>query len=99
METISHPLKITTQKDHCLIKSYTGKVLTFIRYSRDPETPNLFQIVNVDSAEIRWIHGEEVTEIVGEYRTGHLLAAEDVHSQTSHEGLPLRVHAMLAGQF
>ena len=45
------------------------KFLTFIRYSRDPDTPNLFQIANVDSAEIHWIHGEEVTEIVSEYRS------------------------------
>ena len=35
----------------------------------DPDAPSLFQIANVDSGEIRWIHGEEVTEIVCEYRT------------------------------
>ena len=46
-----------------------GKVLTFIGGSRDPDAPTLFQIANVDSGEIRWIHGEEVTEIVSEYRT------------------------------
>ena len=40
-----------------------GKVLTFIGGSRDPDAPSLFQIANVDSGEIRWIHGEEVTEI------------------------------------
>ncbi len=44
-----------------------GKVLTFIVVSRDPDAPTLFQIANVDSGEIRWIHGEEVTEIVSEY--------------------------------
>ena len=38
-----------------------GKVLTFIGGSRDPDAPSLFQIANVDSGEIRWIHGEEVT--------------------------------------
>ncbi|WP_269606893.1 hypothetical protein [Prochlorococcus marinus] len=26
-------------------------------------------MANVDSGEIRWIHGEEVTDIVSEYRT------------------------------
>ncbi len=46
-----------------------GKILTFIGGSRDPDAPTLFQIANVDSGEIRWIHGEEVTEIVSEYRT------------------------------
>ena len=46
-----------------------GKVLTFVGGSRDPDAPSLFQIANVDSGEIRWIHGEEVTAIVCEYRT------------------------------
>ena len=46
-----------------------GKVLTFIGDSRDPDAPLLFQIANLDSGEIRWIHVEEVTEIVSEYRT------------------------------
>ena len=46
-----------------------GKVLTSIGGSRDPDAPTLFQIANVDSGEIRWIHGEEVTDIVSEYRT------------------------------
>ena len=46
-----------------------GKILTFIGGSRDPNSPTIFQIANVDSGEIRWIHGEEVIEIVSEYRT------------------------------
>ena len=46
-----------------------GKVLTFIGGSRDPDAPTLFQIANVDSGEIRWIHGEKMTDIVSEYRT------------------------------
>ena len=50
-------------------KDQIGKVLTFVGGSRDPDAPSLFQIANVDSGEIRWIHGEEVTEIVAEYRT------------------------------
>ncbi len=50
-------------------KDQIGKVLTFVGGSHDPEAPSLFQISNVDSGEIRWIHGEEVTDIVSEYRT------------------------------
>ena len=50
-------------------KDQIGKVLTFVGGSRDPDAPSLFQIANVDTGEIRWIHGEEVTEIVAEYRT------------------------------
>ena len=50
-------------------KDQIGKVLTFVGGSRDPDAPSLFQIANVDSGEIRWIHGEEVTDIVSEYRT------------------------------
>ena len=50
-------------------KDQIGKILTFIVGSRDQDATTLFQIANVDSGEIRWIHGEEVTEIVSEYRT------------------------------
>ena len=50
-------------------KDQIGKVLTFVGSSRDSDAPSLFKIANVDSGEIRWIHGEEVNEIVCEYRT------------------------------
>ena len=50
-------------------KDQIGKVLTFVGGSLDPDAPSLFQIANVDSGEISWIHGEEVNEIVCEYRT------------------------------
>ena len=50
-------------------KDQIGKILTFVGGSRDPYAPTLFQIANVDSGELSWIHGEEVTEIVAEYRT------------------------------
>ena len=46
-----------------------GKVLTFIGGLGDPDTPTLFQIANLDSGEISWVHGEEVSEIVSKYRT------------------------------
>ena len=45
------------------------KVLSFVGGARDPLAPTLFQVANVDSGEIRWIHGEEVTKIVSQYRT------------------------------
>ena len=49
-----------------------GKVLTFIGGSRDPDAPSLFQIANVDSGEIRWIHGEEVPEIASKYQKNNI---------------------------
>ena len=41
--------------------------------SRDQDAPTLFQIANVDTGEIRWIHGEEVTEIVSKYQKNTML--------------------------
>tara|TARA_B100000214_G_scaffold321514_1_gene257101 strand:+ start:304 stop:579 length:276 start_codon:yes stop_codon:yes gene_type:complete len=46
-----------------------GKVLTFISGPRDQDALTLFQIVNLDSGEIRWVHSEKVSEIVCKYRT------------------------------
>ena len=45
-----------------------GKILKFIVVLIDTDAPTLFQIANVDSGVIRWLHGEEVPEIVIEYR-------------------------------
>ena len=50
-------------------RDQVGKVLTFAGGSSDPDAPSLFQIANVDSGEIRWIHGKEVSDIVSEYWT------------------------------
>lgn len=44
-----------------------AKVLTFIGGSRDPDAPTLFQVANVDTGEIKFVHGEEVREIVSTY--------------------------------
>ena len=41
-----------------------AKVLTFIGGSRDPDSPTLFQVANVDTGEIHWVHGEEVKQIL-----------------------------------
>ena len=41
-------------------KEQIGKILTFIGGSRDTDAPTLFQIANVDSGEIRWIHSKKL---------------------------------------
>ena len=43
------------------------KVLSFTGDSRDPEAPSLFQVANVDTGEIKYIHAAEVKEIVSTY--------------------------------
>ena len=40
------------------------KVLSFVGGTRDPLAPTLFQVANVDTGEIKFVHGEEVKEIV-----------------------------------
>ena len=50
-------------------KAQKRKILAFFGGSRDSDPQTLFQIENVNSGEIRWAHGEEVTEIVSQYRT------------------------------
>ena len=40
------------------------KVLSFVGGARDPDTPTLFQVSNVDSGEIKFVHGEEVKQIL-----------------------------------
>ena len=49
-------------------KDQIGKIHTYIGGSRDLDAPTLFQVANVDSGEIRWIHGVEVTKIFSEHR-------------------------------
>ena len=43
------------------------KVLSFTGGSRDPDAPSLFQVANVDTGEIKYIHAAEVKEIVSTY--------------------------------
>ena len=45
------------------------KVLSFVGGARDPLTPTIFQVANVDTGEIKFVHGEEVREIVCTYET------------------------------
>ena len=61
-ELMDEPLFLKVRPGDAVLyeKDQIGKVLTFVGGSRDPDAPSLFQIANVDSGEIRWIHGEEV---------------------------------------
>ena len=43
------------------------KVLSFVGGARDPLAPTLFQVANVDTGEIKIVHGEEVKKIVCTY--------------------------------
>ena len=43
------------------------KVLSFVGGARDPLAPTLFQVANVDTGEFKFVHGEEVREIVSTY--------------------------------
>ena len=43
------------------------KVLSFVGGARDPVAPTLFQVANVDSGEIKFVHGEEVKQILSEH--------------------------------
>ena len=45
-------------------KEEIAKVLSFVGGARDPDSPTLFQIANVDSGEIKFVHGEEVKQIL-----------------------------------
>jgi len=41
-----------------------SKVLSFVGGARDPDAPTLFQVANVDSGEIKFVHSEEVKQIL-----------------------------------
>ena len=40
------------------------KVLSIVGSARDSLAPTIFQVVNLDTGEIKFVHGEEVKEIV-----------------------------------
>jgi len=40
------------------------KVLSFVGGATDPDSPTLFHVANVDSGEIKFVHGEEVKQIL-----------------------------------
>ena len=43
-----------------------AKVFSFVGGARDPDAPTLFQVAIVDSGEIKFVHGEEVKQILFE---------------------------------
>ena len=45
------------------------KVLSFVGVASDPLAPTLFQVANVDTGEIKFVHGEDIKEIVCTYET------------------------------
>ena len=45
-------------------KDEIAKVLSFVGGARDPDSSKLFHIANVDSGEIKFVHGEEVKQIL-----------------------------------
>ena len=45
-------------------KDEIAKVLSFVGGSRDHDSPTLFQVVNVDSGGIKFVHGEQVKQIL-----------------------------------
>ena len=45
-------------------KDEIAKVLSFVGGARDPDSSTLFHIANVDSGEIKLVHGEKVKQIL-----------------------------------
>ena len=58
-DLIDEPLFLKVRPDDAVLyeADQVRKVLIFDGGSRDPDAPTLSQIANVDSGEIRWIHG------------------------------------------
>tara|TARA_B100000214_G_C23395038_1_gene368959 strand:- start:80 stop:283 length:204 start_codon:yes stop_codon:yes gene_type:complete len=44
-----------------------AKVLSFVGGARNPDAPTLFQVANIDSGEIKFVHGAEVKQILSEH--------------------------------
>ena len=45
-------------------KDEIAKVLSFVGGATDPDSSTLFHVANVDSGEIKFVHGEEVKQIL-----------------------------------
>jgi len=45
-------------------KDEIAKVLSFVGGAIDPDSPTLFHVANVYSGEIKFVHGEEVKQIL-----------------------------------
>ena len=46
------------------------KVLSFVGGARDPDAPTLFQVANIDSGTIKFVHGKEVKQILSKRHNG-----------------------------
>ena len=66
MKNINEPefLKVKPGDTVLLGEDEIAKVLSFVGGARDPDAPTLFQVANVDSGEIKFVHGEEVKQIL-----------------------------------
>ena len=69
IDTSEEPLFLKVRsRDTVLVgKDEVCKVLSFVGGSRDPDAPSLFQVANVYTGEIKYIHAAEVKEIVSTY--------------------------------
>ena len=66
LEEVQQPLFLQVKsRDTVLVgQDEICKVLSFVGGARDPLAPTIFQVVNLDTGEIKFVHGEEVKEIV-----------------------------------
>ena len=60
-------LKVRSRDTVLVGENEICKVLSFIGGARDPRAPTIFQVANFDTGEIKFVHGEEVREIVCTY--------------------------------
>ena len=57
-------LKVKSGDTVLIGKDKIVKVLSFVSGARDPGTPTLFQVINIDNGEITYVNAAEVKEIV-----------------------------------
>ena len=60
-------LKVKSRDTVLLGEDEICKVLCFVGGARDPLAPTLFQVANVDTGEIKFVHGAEIKDIVCTY--------------------------------
>ena len=48
-------------------KDEIAKVLSFVGGTIDQDSPTLFHVANVDSGKIKFVHGEEVKQILSKH--------------------------------
>ena len=60
-------LKVKSRDTVLVDEDEIYKDLSFTGGSRDPDAPSLFQVANVDTGEIKYIHAAEMKEIVSTY--------------------------------